>query len=58
MLKDSINKGSKPKHKMDLVARIHVKWEDFSTETSKVLIASMPHRMMAIINAKGGSTRW
>jgi hypothetical protein len=58
MLEDSVNKGSRPKYKVDLVARIHLAWEEFSTETSEVLIASMPHRMMAVINAKGGSTRW
>jgi hypothetical protein len=57
MLKDSINKGSRPKYKVDLVARIHLAWKEFSTKTLEVLIASMPHCMMAVINAKGGSTR-
>jgi hypothetical protein len=47
-----------PKHIVGLVARIHLAWEEFSIETLKVLIASMPHRMMAVINAKGGSTKW
>jgi hypothetical protein len=42
---------------VDLIARIHFAWEEFSIETLEVLIASMPHCMMAIINAKGGPTR-
>jgi hypothetical protein len=58
MLEDSVNKGSMPKHKVDLVARIHLAWEEFSKETLEVLIPSMPHCMLAVINAKGGSTRW
>jgi hypothetical protein len=58
MLKDSINKGSRPNYKKDLVARIHLAWEEISIETLEVLIASMHHRMMAVNNAKGGSTRW
>ena len=58
MLKDSINKGSRLNYKKDLVARIHLTWKEFSTETLEVLIVSMHHRMMAVNNAKGGSTRW
>jgi hypothetical protein len=57
MLKDFVHKGSRPKHKVDLVARIYFAWKEFSTKTLEVPIASMPPRVMAIINAKGGSTR-
>jgi hypothetical protein len=53
ILEDSVNKGSRPKHKVDLVGRIHLAWEEFYTKTSKVLIASMPHHRMVVINAKG-----
>jgi hypothetical protein len=42
---------------VDLVARIHLAWEEFFIGTSKVFIASMPHPMMVVINAKGGFTR-
>jgi hypothetical protein len=58
MLEDCVNKGSRPKHKVDLVARIYLAWKEFSTKTSEVFIASMLQHMMAVINAKGGSTRW
>jgi hypothetical protein len=57
MLKDSINKGSMPKYKVNLVARIHLAWKELSTLTLEVLIASMPHCMMVVIYAKDGSTR-
>ena len=57
MLEDLGNKGSRPKHKVDLVARIHLAWKEFSTKTLKVFIPNMPHCMLAVINAKGGFTR-
>jgi hypothetical protein len=52
MLKNFVNKGSRPKHKVDLVARIHLAWKEFSIETLEVLIASMPHCMMAVLILK------
>jgi hypothetical protein len=52
MLKDSVNKGFKLKHKVGLAARIHLAWEELSTKTLEALIASMPHHMMDVINAK------
>ena len=44
--------------KEEFIKAIQEVWEDVSLEILKTLIANMLFRMMDIIDAKGGSTRW
>ena len=57
-LKDAIQKESLPRNRDEVVKTLQQVWEEVSLQTINVLIASMPFRMEAIINAHGGSTRW
>ena len=41
-----------------MVPKIQYAWEGVSKDVHDVLISTMPHRMKAVINAKGGSTKW
>lgn len=58
IVKDTIQKEELPRNKEELVNTIHRAWEEVSLEMIEVLLASMPHRMKAVIKANGGSTRW
>ena len=58
VLKDTIQKEELPQNKEELVNTIQRAWEEVSLEMIEVLLASMPHRMKAVIKANGGSTRW
>ena len=51
-------KGDHANNKDELIESIERAWEVISMETLEIFLASMPHRMKAIINAGGGSTRW
>lgn len=58
ILKDFVQKETRPNNKDELIKSIERAWEAISMETLEILLASMPHRMKAVINAGGGSTRW
>ena len=58
ILKDAIQKESLPRNRDELVETLKRVWEEVDLQTINVLIASMPFRMEAVINAYGGSTRW
>ena len=58
ILKDFVQKETKPNNKGKLIKSIERAWEAISMETFEILLASMPHRMKAVINVGGGSTRW
>jgi hypothetical protein len=57
-LKDTIQKKELPQNKEELVNTIQRAWEEVSLEMIEVLLASMPHRMKAVIKANSGNTRW
>ena len=57
-LHGTVQKETKPNNKDKLIESIERVWKAISIETLEILLASMPHRMKAIINAGGGSTRW
>ena len=52
-----VQKETRPNNKDELIKSIEWAWEAISMETLEILLASMLHRMKAIINAEGGSTR-
>ena len=56
--KDSVQNGPIPQNQEELIESIEQAWEDISKEIIEILIASMPKRMRAVIDAKGGSIRW
>ena len=58
ILKDFVQKETRPNNKDELIESIEQAWEGISMETLEILLVSMPHRMKAVINAGGGSTRW
>jgi hypothetical protein len=58
ILKDHIQNKSIPKNKEGLVESLQRAWKWVSIDMLDVLISTMPHRMNAVISAKGGSTRW
>ena len=58
ILKDVVQKEFLPRNRDELVKTLQRVWEEMSLQTINVLIASMPFRMEAVINAHGGSTRW
>lgn len=58
ILKDFVQNETRPNNRDELVKSIERAWEAISMETLDILIASMPHRMKAVINAGGGSTKW
>ncbi|CAA9501973.1 MAG: hypothetical protein AVDCRST_MAG96-2018 [uncultured Segetibacter sp.] len=58
IVKDSVQNDVMPRNKDELVESVQRAWEGISMEILEVLIASMPFRMKAVIQAKGGSTRW
>ena len=58
ILKDFVQKETRPNNKDELIKSIERAWKAISMETLEILLASMPYRMKAVINAGGGSTRW
>ena len=58
ILKDFVQEEARPNNKDKLIKSIEWAWEAISMETLEILLASMPHRMKAVINAGGNSTRW
>ena len=50
ILKDFVQKETTPNNKDELIESIEQAWEAISMETLEILLASMPHRMKAIIN--------
>ena len=58
IVKDIVQKEVLPQNKEELVNTIHRAWEEVSLELIECILASMPHRMKAVIKANGGSTKW
>lgn len=49
---------SPPQRKQDLLKSIEEVWNDISLEYLRGLVESMPSRLQAVINAKGGCTKY
>ena len=58
ILNDFVQKETRPNNKDELIESIERASEAISMETLEILLASMPHRMKAIINAGSSSSRW
>lgn len=58
IVKDLLRNHSRPKDKEEMIRIIQQVWDQVSQEQLQKLISSMPARMNAVIEAKGGSTRW
>ena len=58
ILKDRIQNDIRPNNKQELVESIERAWEAITMETLEILLASMSHRMRAVIKAGGNSIRW
>ena len=58
ILKDRIQNDTRPNNKQELVESIEWAWEAITMETLEILLASMSHRMRAVIKGGGNSTRW
>ena len=44
--------------KQDLVTAVQEEWSNISLEMLRNLITSLPHRIDAVIKAKGGNTKY
>ena len=58
VLKRNIQDLYQPKNVPKMQEAIQQAWDDFPTSILDHLINSMPNRMQAVIEAKGGSTWW
>jgi len=47
-----------PQTKQDLITAIQEEWSNISLEMLQNLIMSLPHRIEAVIKAKGGNTKY
>jgi hypothetical protein len=51
-------KGRHPKCKEELKTILSTAWNEISSDVTKKLVESMPRRVQAVIEAKGGSTKY
>jgi hypothetical protein len=58
IVKDLLRYHSRPKNKEEMIQIIQEVWTQLSQEQLQRLLLNMPARMQAVIEAKGGSTRW
>ena len=58
ILKDRMQNDTRPNNKQELVESIERAWEAITMEALEILLASMSHRMRAIIKAGANSARW
>jgi transposase len=58
VLKSNIQELYQPQSIPEMHEALHQAWADFPNDILDHLIESMPHRMAAVIEAKGGSTQW
>lgn len=56
--KDRVQSKNRPRNKAEMWDTVNAAWESISMDILSDLIATMPERMKAVIDAKGGSTRW
>jgi hypothetical protein len=58
VLKDGVQNQHRPKNMDEMKVALQMEWEAFVSKMLSSLVASMPKWLKAVINAKGGSTRW
>lgn len=58
ILKHNIQQIYQQKSIPEMERALQSAWDDFSRQTLKNLIDSMPNCMQAVIKANGGSTQW
>jgi len=58
MIKDVVQQNRRPKSKKEMELAVEAEWNAISDEKLMSLVATMPARIDAVIQAKGGSTRW
>ena len=58
VLKDRVQTHHRPKNVNEMKLALEREWENLSPEKLESLVATMPERMKAVVEAKGGATRW
>jgi len=58
IIKDAVQKKHCPKSKDEMLIAIEAEWKAIPDKKLELLVASMPDRINAVIEAKGGATRW
>jgi len=58
VMKDVVQQKKRPKNADEMKAALQAAWETIPTEKLEQLVCSMPNRMKAVVEAKGGSTSW
>jgi len=58
LLKSNIQELYQPRTIPEMHEALKQAWDDFPASTLDHLVESMPHRISAVIDAKGGPTRW
>ena len=56
--KDKVQKMKRPHNKEQMWNAVQVAWESKPMEMLDKLVASMPKRIQAVIDARGGSNQW
>ena len=57
-LKDAVQKEHRPTNNDEMKLALEAGWRAIPNEKMESLVASMPERIKAVIDARGGSTRW
>ena len=55
-MKDAVQKSYRPKNSNEMKVALEAEWKAISDEKLGLLVASMPKRIKAVLEAKGGST--
>lgn len=58
LLKDDVQLRHRPKNVEQMKAALEVAWKGIPAEKLESLVSSMPERIKAVLQAKGGSTHW
>ena len=56
--KDKVQSGIRPKNKEGMFEAVNLAWEEILQDFFLTLLESMPARMKAVVDNKGGSMRW
>ena len=58
VLKDAVQKNHRPTNNDEMKLILEAEWRAITNEKMESLVASMPERIKAFFDARGGSTRW
>ena len=56
--KDKVQSGIRPKNKEEMFEAVKLAWDEIPQDFFLTLLESMPARIKAVVDNKGGSTRW